>query len=79
MTDSEMKNCLIAILVVSAPSLPVFFIFVLISKMLNKKGDDTLINPYILKYMMCFGFGTLIGDVFLHILPHMMESTHPFN
>ena len=24
--------------------------------------------------MICFGFGTLLGDVLLHIIPHMIES-----
>ena len=67
-------NILISIFVISIPSVPSFFLFIALSKLCSKKKDSHTINPSLLNYMMCFGFGTLLGDVLLHIIPHMIEG-----
>jgi hypothetical protein len=47
----------------------------IISKLFGKSSKGLEINPFILKYMICFGFGTLLGDVLLHIIPHLIEKS----
>lgn len=37
-------------------------------------GSAKLINDNLISKLIAFSFGTLIGDVFLHILPHLLEG-----
>jgi len=58
---------------VSLPSLPVFLFFKFLSggKLAGGSFSDSTLNK-----MISLSCGTLIGDIFLHIFPSLMEQDH---
>lgn len=59
-----------SILLISMPSIPIFFIILGIGKVQRSSSSKKYIIPEkLMHYMISFSFGTLIGDVLLHILP----------
>ena len=67
-SDDKFTRVIIAVVIVSLPSIPVFFVLVGLSKIFGqkKRGSqvaELVINEKILRYMLCLAVGSLVGDV----------------
>ena len=73
--DNKLALVSIGVLIISTPSVPAFIVLTLIQKFSTSKGAQKhVINEKILKFMICFACGSILGDVFLHIIPHISEG-----
>lgn len=66
MTNEVFFSALIAVLVVSSASLIGIFTLGIRGEKLQK----------ILIYLVAFSAGALLGDVFFHLLPELIEESH---
>lgn len=74
-TKNKYVMVVLAVLIVSLPSVPVFLILQVVSKFASSsKKKGKLINERILRMMLCLAIGSLIGDVLFCMMPHLSES-----
>lgn len=62
-------KAIIGIILLSFPSIPVFLLLCFISMTFQKTKT---ISKKFLSMMVAFSAGTLLGDLLLHMLPHLL-------
>ena len=67
-------KAIVGILMLSLPSLPVFMFLSLVSRFISKKKEEKFSEETI-QMMIAFSAGTLLGDLLLHMFPHLMEGS----
>ena len=73
--DNKIALVSISVLIISTPSIPAFIILYFIQKFSNsKKPESYMITEKISKLMACFACGSILGNVFLNIIPQITES-----
>lgn len=60
------------IIMLSIPSIPVFLFLFVVSKIMGSKNQG--ISDQWVQLMMAFSAGALLGDLFLHMMPHLLEG-----
>ena len=60
--------------VVSFPSIPVFILLMIVSKLFGKSKNNNAISDELLSKLISFGFGAIIGDVLFHMMPILFEN-----
>ncbi|KRX03002.1 hypothetical protein PPERSA_04797 [Pseudocohnilembus persalinus] len=72
--ESNYSRVIFSIFLVSFPSVPTFMFLLFIQNFLNKNYG---FSQSFLNKMISFSVGTLLGDVLLHMLPHLfIEDNH---
>ncbi|EGR26952.1 zinc transporter, putative [Ichthyophthirius multifiliis] len=73
---NKQQQVITSVLIVSLPSLPVFLILSALGKIFQQQGDKNNFSYKLLNILQSFGFGSILGDVLLHIIPYIFEEQH---
>ena len=64
----------LSIVLISLPSLPLFLILKIVGKALGKSQNFE--DSSAIELMLAFAMGSILGDVFLHIMPHLFGDNN---